>query len=357
MDGPYLSIENVSKSFGKTQVVRGADIAVGKGEFVSLLGPSGCGKTTILRMVAGFETPTSGRILIDGKDVTSLKPNQRNIGMVFQSYALFPNMTVAGNIGFGLRVAGVPAAEAAKRVTEMLALIKLPQLADRFPWQLSGGQQQRVALARAIAPRPSVLLLDEPLSALDAKIRVSLRAEIGAIQRALGITTIFVTHDQEEALSMSDRVVVMNEGHIEQIGTPFEVYNRPATRFAAQFVGTLSILNAKVENAAKGEVSLGGASISGLKLPSSAAKGAAVSLAVRPEAVAFKAAKGDVTLSGKIIDVDFLGSVIRIKLAIGSDTISLDTFNDPSSPPPKHGDTVSVSFDRESLLVLGEKSE
>jgi putative spermidine/putrescine transport system ATP-binding protein len=354
MADPYLVIENVSKTFGKTQVVRGADIRVGKGEFVSFLGPSGCGKTTILRMVAGFETPTSGRILIDGKDVTSLKPNQRNIGMVFQSYALFPNMTVAGNIGFGLRVAGVPADEATKRVAEMLSLIKLPQLADRFPWQLSGGQQQRVALARAIAPRPSVLLLDEPLSALDAKIRVSLRAEIGAIQRTLGITTIFVTHDQEEALSMSDRVVVMNEGHIEQTGTPFEVYNKPATRFAAQFVGTLSILNAKVENAAKGEVTLGGASITGLKLNGSA-NGAAVSLAVRPEAVAFKATKGDVTLSGKIIDVDFLGSVIRIKLAIGADTISLDTFNDPSSPPPKHGDTVSVSFDRESLLVLGEK--
>jgi putative spermidine/putrescine transport system ATP-binding protein len=354
MADPYLVIDNVSKTFGKTQVVRGADIRVGKGEFVSFLGPSGCGKTTILRMVAGFETPTSGRILIDGKDVTSLKPNQRSIGMVFQSYALFPNMTVAGNIGFGLRVAGMPANESAKRVEEMLSLIKLPQLADRYPWQLSGGQQQRVALARAIAPRPSVLLLDEPLSALDAKIRVSLRAEIGAIQRTLGITTIFVTHDQEEALSMSDRVVVMNEGHIEQTGTPFEVYNKPATRFAAQFVGTLSILNAKVENAAKGEVTLGGASITGLKLNGSA-NGAAVSLAVRPEAVAFKAAKGDVTLSGKIIDVDFLGSVIRIKLAIGADTISLDTFNDPSSPPPKHGDTVSVSFDRESLLVLGEK--
>ena len=234
MADPYLTIDNVSKSFGKTQVVSGADIVAGRGEFVSFLGPSGCGKTTtILRMVAGFEAPSSGRILIDGKDVTNLKPNERKIGMVFQAYALFPNMTVAGNVGFGLRVAGASKAEIDARVAEMLQLIKLPQLADRYPWQLSGGQQQRVALARALAPRPSLLLLDEPLSALDAKIRVSLRAEIRAIQKKLGITTIFVTHDQEEALSMSDRVMVMNEGRIEQIGTPFEVYNKPASGFVA----------------------------------------------------------------------------------------------------------------------------
>ena len=353
MADPYLTIETVSKSFGRTQVVRGADIVAGRGEFVSFLGPSGCGKTTILRMVAGFEAPSSGRILIDGKDVTNLKPNERNIGMVFQAYALFPNMTVAGNVGFGLKVAGASKAEIDTRVAEMLQLIKLPQLADRYPWQLSGGQQQRVALARALAPRPSLLLLDEPLSALVAKIRVSLRAEIRAIQKKLGITTIFVTHDQEEALSMSDRVMVMNEGRIEQIGTPFEVYNKPASRFVAQFVGTLSILNAIVTDPAKGEVTLGDAIIAGLKLPASAEKSTPVSLAIRPEAVTFKAEKGDVTLTGIINDVDFLGSVIRIKLGIGADMISLDTFNDPASPPPVIGEKASVSFDRESLMVLG----
>src|SRR3990172_6422112 len=203
----FLEIEGVRKSFGLNAVVQNFDLAVERGEFVSFLGPSGCGKPTTLRMVAGFETPSTGTIRIDGKDVTRLRPNQRNVGMVFQSYALFPNMTVADNVAFGLKVA------------------KRPTLPDRYPYQLSGGQQQRVALARALAIKPQVLLLDEPLSALDAKIRVSLREEIRGVQRALGITTIYVTHDQEEALSMSDRIVVMNEGRVEQIGTPFDIYN------------------------------------------------------------------------------------------------------------------------------------
>ena len=197
------------------------ELDVEHGEFVSFLGPCGCGKTTTLRMVAGFETPTAGAIRIDGRDVTHLRPNQRNVGMVFQSYALFPNMTVAENVAFGLKVARAAARPRSRRAsTEMLQLIKLPELGGRYPYQLSGGQQQRVALARALAIKPQVLLLDEPLSALDAKIRVSLREEIRAIQRELGITTIYVTHDQEEALSMSDRIVVMNDGRVEQIGTP-----------------------------------------------------------------------------------------------------------------------------------------
>ena len=228
------------------------DIAVERGEFISFLGPSGCGKTTTLRMVAGFEQPSAGSIRIDGRDVVGLRPNQRNIGMVFQSYALFPNMTVAQNVAFGLKIAKRPEAEIKPRVAEMLQLIKLPQLGDRYPYQLSGGQQQRVALARALAGKPQLLLLDEPLSALDAKIRASLRGEIRDLQRKLGITTIYVTHDQEEALAMSDRIVVMSEGRIEQIGTPFEIYNRPRTRFVASFVGTLNILRGKVTDPAKG---------------------------------------------------------------------------------------------------------
>src|SRR3569832_933212 len=222
------------------------DLRIEQGEFISLLGPSGGGKTTVLRMVAGFESPTSGRVIIDGKDVTALRPTQRNVGMVFQAYALFPNMTVADNVAFGLKVATRPDAEIKARVAEMLEMVKLPHLADRFPYQCSGGQQQRVALARALAHKPKVLLLDEPLSALDAKVRVSLREQIRALQRELGITTIFVTHDQEEALSMSDRIVVMNEGRVDQVGTPFEIYNNPATKFVASFVGTLSILKGKV---------------------------------------------------------------------------------------------------------------
>ena len=226
------------------------NLDAGAGEFVSFLGPSGCGKTTVLRMVAGFEEPTAGKIIVGGKDITRLKPNQRNIGMVFQAYALFPNLTVAQNVGFGLKVAGMPRADADKRVAEMLDIIKLPEFGDRYPYQLSGGQQQRVALARALAPKPKLLLLDEPLSALDAKVRVSLREEIRSIQKALGITTIFVTHDQEEALSISDRIAVMYGGKAEQVGTPFEIYNRPATKFVANFVGTLNVLEGIVTDAA-----------------------------------------------------------------------------------------------------------
>lgn len=352
MGDPFLVIDSVTKSFGAQQVVRGASIAVDRGEFVSFLGPSGCGKTTILRMVAGFETPTSGTISIDGRDITALRANQRNIGMVFQAYALFPNMTVAGNIGFGLRVAGVSSAEISRRVEEMLALIKLPQLADRYPWQLSGGQQQRVALARAIAPRPAVLLLDEPLSALDAKIRVALRAEIRAIQRDLGITTIFVTHDQEEALSMSDRVMVMHQGVIDQIGTPFEVYNHPATRFVASFVGTLSVIEGTVADKPAGSVKTGFAMFSGISLPENAAKGDQIVLALRPETLRREAKQGDVSLNGVISAVDFLGSVIRVSIDAGASSLTLDMFNDPGSPPPVVGADILVHVAPDNVFVL-----
>jgi putative spermidine/putrescine transport system ATP-binding protein len=248
----FLELSRLDKSFGANHVVRDVSLEVEKGEFVTLLGPSGCGKTTILRMVAGFETPSDGAIRIDGRDVVGLRPSQRDIGMVFQAYALFPNLTVAQNVAFGMRVAGRPRPEIDARVGEMLGLIGLASLGGRYPFQLSGGQQQRVALARALASSPKLLLLDEPLSALDHKIRVSLRQEIRSIQRELGITTIFVTHDQEEALSMSDRIVVMNVGVAEQVGTPFEVYNHPATRFVANFVGTLNVLEAQVLDAAAG---------------------------------------------------------------------------------------------------------
>ncbi|MDP2120053.1 MAG: ABC transporter ATP-binding protein [Hoeflea sp.] len=351
-EAPYLSIDGISKSFGAMQVVRDADIAVKRGEFVSFLGPSGCGKTTILRMVAGFETPSTGSISIDGRDITYLKPSQRKIGMVFQSYALFPNLTVAGNIGFGLRVAGVGRAAIDERVAEMLALIKLPQLADRFPWQLSGGQQQRVALARAIAPRPTVLLLDEPLSALDAKIRVSLREEIRGIQQELGITTIFVTHDQEEALSMSDRVMVMNQGRIEQIGTPAEIYNHPSTTFVAAFVGTLSQLDATVTDVSRGEARVGSTTIAGLGLPQGAKTGDTLRLALRPESLRYDRRDGDQTLEARILSVHFLGAVIRIKLAIGDVALSLDTFNDPTRPPPVAGETIQIHFAPQTVLAL-----
>ena len=246
----FLTLTGVQKQFpGGVTAVEDFNLEAVRGEFVSFLGPSGCGKTTTLRMIAGFEKPTAGTITVDGKDITYKAPNQRNVGMVFQSYALFPNMSVAGNIGFGLKVRKRPKAEIDRRVGELIGLMHLEGRADRYPWQLSGGQQQRVALARALAIEPQVLLLDEPLSALDAKIRIVLRKEIRAIQRQLGITTVYVTHDQEEALSLSDRVVVMSDGRIEQIGTPSEIYNFPTTAFVASFVGTLNLVSAGVIDA------------------------------------------------------------------------------------------------------------
>ena len=349
----FLHIDSLKKSFGATKVVSNFDLDIQRGEFISLLGPSGCGKTTVLRMVAGFETPTAGAIRIDGRDVTALPPNKRNVGMVFQSYALFPNMTVAGNIGFGLKIAGKPAAEISARIEEMLAMIKLPHLAARYPYQLSGGQQQRVALARALALKPQVLLLDEPLSALDAKIRVSLREEIRALQRQLGITTIFVTHDQEEALSMSDRIVVMSEGRAEQTGTPFEIYNYPRTRFVASFVGTLNLLGAKVLDAAAGTLEIGGQTVSAAKGLAGAKAGDLRTVALRPEAVALgPPASGRNSLAGRIEDVSFLGSVVRIRVRAGQALVSLDTFNNPGAPPPSPGQAVQLGFAREDLLVL-----
>ncbi len=243
----FLEIKNVSKLFGKNTVaVENFNLDVEKGELVSFLGPSGCGKTTTLRIVAGFETPTTGQVIIDGRDVTNVPPNQRNVGMVFQAYALFPNMTVAGNIGFGLKIAKKPPEEIRQRVDEMLKLIHMEGFGDRYPYQLSGGQQQRVALARALALRPSMLLLDEPLSALDAKIRIMLRSEIRAIQQELGITTIYVTHDQEEALCMADRIALLHQGHLLQVGNPYEIHTKPNTAFVARFLGANSTLKGRV---------------------------------------------------------------------------------------------------------------
>src|SRR3954452_13510292 len=254
----FLELTGIPKRFGTSGAVQDFNLAMEAGEFVSFLGPSGCGKTTTLRMIAGFEVPTAGQITLEGADITNRPPNKRKIGMVFQSYALFPNMTVADNIGFGLSVRKRPGDQIRKRVAELLELINLPDKGSRYPYQLSGGQQQRVALARAPAFEPQVLLLDEPLSALDAKIRVALRHEIRQIQRQLGITTVYVTHDQEEALSLSDRVVVMSDGRMEQVGTPFEIYNFPTTAFVASFVGTLNILPGVVADAGRGELTIAG---------------------------------------------------------------------------------------------------
>ena len=353
MTNEFLRIENLVKAFNGNTVVKGTNLSFNKGEFVTLLGPSGCGKTTILRMIAGFERPTSGSIFVEGKDITHLAPNQRKIGMVFQAYALFPNMNVAGNIGFGLKIAGMPREQARARVDEMLKLIGLPGFGKRFPFELSGGQQQRVALARAIAPSPRMLLLDEPLSALDAKIRVSLREEIREIQRELGITTIFVTHDQEEALSMSDRIVVMNEGRAEQVGAPFEIYNFPKTRFVATFVGTLNIVNGTVVDPATGRISIDGQEINATRGVVDTRSGDVRPVALRPEAMVLNKPNGQGNhLKGTIEEVSFLGAVVRVRVRFSQSAISIDTFNSPNDPPPKRGDAVTVSFAPEDVLML-----
>jgi putative spermidine/putrescine transport system ATP-binding protein len=274
---------------------------------------------------------------------------------VFQSYALFPNMTVADNIGFSLRVERRPQDEIRKRVGEMLELIKLPNIAERYPWQLSGGQQQRVALARALAGKPQVLLLDEPLSALDAKIRISLRQDIRALQRELGITSIFVTHDQEEALSISDRIVVMNEGRVEQVGTSSEIYNYPRTRFVASFVGTLNILSGHVVDPASGKMAVDGQELVTTQRLAPDDVGKKRLLALRPEAIVLEApAAGRNTLAATVEEVNFLGAVVRIRTRVKEAVISLDVFNDPNRRLPERGQPVALGFSHENLLVLEE---
>ncbi len=349
----HLSLNNISKQFTNNIVVKEFNLDVDKGEFVSFLGPSGCGKTTTLRMIAGFEVPTTGTVTIEGKDITNKAPNQRNVGMVFQAYALFPNMTVAGNIGFGLKLRGEKKEAIQERVKEMLALIHLEQRGDSYPYQLSGGQQQRVALARALAIHPEVLLLDEPLSALDAKIRVQLRAEIRAIQKKLGITAIYVTHDQEEALSISDRIVVMYDGKIEQVGSPFEIYNFPQTAFVASFVGTLNTTTAEVVDPAARLLRIDGVTLETSDELEGKLRGDQVTIAIRPERFNFvNVEKKANILDCTIENITFLGSVVRIQVTIGSNRFYMDTFNNPFLELPKIGDKDQVTCSREAVLVL-----
>jgi len=350
----FLELEGVRKEFATHVAVQGFDLDVPRGDFVSFLGPSGCGKTTTLRMIAGFELPTAGSIRIDGQDISRTPPHDRNVGMVFQSYALFPNMTVADNIGFGLRVRHVKKDDIRRKVSEMLDLIHLAGKGGQYPYELSGGMQQRVALARALAIEPRVLLLDEPLSALDAKIRVALRQEIRAIQRQLGITTVYVTHDQEEALSLSDTIVVMSEGRVEQIGPPSAIYGSPATPFVARFVGQLNVLTGTVADPKAGRMSVGDQAIT-LGAPLTGAVGSEASLAIRPEAIELGAGEdGAQRLVGVVEDIQFLGPVIRVRLRLdgAGGSLLFDTFNRPGTVPPVLGERVTVSFPSASALVL-----
>jgi len=361
----FIELHEIVKSFGKNTVVKRLSLDVERGEFVSLLGGSGCGKTTTLRMIAGFERPDGGRVLVDGRDVDGLPPNRRNLGMVFQNYALFPNMTVRRNIAFGLKVAGMKKAETERRVDEMLELIHMEDYALRYPHQLSGGQQQRVALARALARQPEALLLDEPLSALDAKIRVSLRDDIRVIQRRLNITTIYVTHDQEEALSISDRVAVMRAGAIEQIGSPFEIYNRPATPYVATFIGTLNTIPCVVVDREAGILSVEGQRIE-VPAPLALPAGETLSVNLRPEAVSLAGLPADLekgalgegvnTLKGRLSNVKFLGSVVRFVVDVGALSIFADAFNEPRLSVPEIGAEVVLRFDRGSCVSASSEA-
>jgi putative spermidine/putrescine transport system ATP-binding protein len=323
---PYLELQNLHRDFGTVKALDGIEVALGQGEFLSLLGPSGCGKTTALRLVAGFDRPDAGSIVVDGKDVTRVSPSKRDMGMVFQAYSLFPNMTASQNVEFGLKIRGQSRGDRHKRVGELLELVGLGHAGDRYPHQLSGGMQQRVALARALAIEPRVLLLDEPLSALDAKVRLQLREEIRRIQLELGITTLYVTHDQEEALSISDHVAVMYRGRIEQMGSPAEMYSAPATPFVAEFIGTMNRLEATVVDGGNGTVEHGGVMLT-VNAARDRQRGDRVLVLVRPETVelapAANGGDGPNTFVGDVVTQTFLGPVTRLKIVgAGADLIA-----------------------------------
>ena len=308
---PHLDLSHLTKRFGDFTALRDISLRVEEGEFLCFVGPSGCGKTTLLRLIAGLETVDEGRVVQRGQDVTALPPAGRDFGIVFQSYALFPNLTVARNVAYGLEGKGKCRSEIAARVDEMLELVGLPDQKAKYPSQISGGQQQRVALARALAPEPGLLLLDEPLSALDAKVREHLRHEIRAVQTRLGLTTVMVTHDQDEALQMADRIVVMNAGQIEQVGTPTEIYKRPATRFVADFIGDTNWLTGMCR--ADGEIEIEGQVLS--CQAHGARSGQGVHVGVRPEDVVLADA-GNETHAATLEDLRFRGSFAQCHLRL-----------------------------------------
>ncbi len=357
-----LELKGLTKRFGATAAVDGVNITVAQGEFVTLLGPSGCGKTTTLNLVAGFLTPDGGEIRLAGKSVGEQPPFRRDLGLVFQDYALFPHMSVTENVGFGLKMRSVPSAQIKKRVDEALAMVQLGGLGARRPLQLSGGQRQRVALARALVIRPAMLLLDEPLSNLDLKLREEMRIEISSLQRRLGIAAVFVTHDQGEALTMSDRIAVMRNGRIEQIGTPTDIYERPATRFVAGFIGAINMLPAKVEALVPGgfgrlATPAGPASA---RLPAGLAAGAAATMTVRPERMRLAREGGvpadAIAWAATVEHVIYLGARRELRLRLADGTLAVVEATNDGSGPFSVGDRLAAWFKPEDAWIIPEPS-
>jgi spermidine/putrescine ABC transporter ATP-binding subunit len=365
--GVAVAIERVTKHYDSVVAVNAVTLDVQPGEFLALLGPSGCGKTTLLRLIAGFLSPDAGTIAIGGRRVDGVPPYDRNLGMVFQSYGLFPHMTVADNIGFGLKMRGVPKRETAQRVARALDLVRLPGYGGRYPKQLSGGQQQRIALARAIVYEPDVLLLDEPLGALDKKLREQMQIELKALQRTLGVTTIFVTHDQEEALTMSDRIAVMNLGRIEQLGTPSDVYERPASTFVSDFIGLSNLLHCRVMRNGTAplletEHGLRVAPPPGVELPA----GASVTIAIRPEKLVLEpgavAGEDGRAANGVVSEAVYVGSATHYYVALTSgDRLVVSSQNasraaDADGAAFARGSRVKVAWEPRDVVVLGRSA-
>jgi spermidine/putrescine transport system ATP-binding protein len=350
MARPVVELQGCSKDYGGVRAVDALDLAIFEGEFLSLLGPSGCGKTTTLGLIAGFVEPTAGRILIDGEDVTGRPAHLRGLGVVFQSYALFPHLSVFENVAFGLRERRVPTAEMVRRVNDALQLVHLDGLGRQRPAELSGGMQQRVALARALVYHPRVVLLDEPLAALDKKLREGMRDELRAIQRSVGITTVFVTHDQGEALGLSDRIAVMSRGLIEQLGTPREIYERPASRFVADFIGASTVLRGRV--IARDMVVLAPGLTIRVAVGEALRAGEAVELAIRPERVRLAEGPGDGTAEARVEGLVYQGSLTEVTARLGDGQRVLVFVTEPAPIPLAPGQLVHLQLPPDAFMVL-----
>ena len=354
-----IRLERVTKRFGPVVAVNDVSFTIRGGEFFSMLGPSGCGKTTSLRMMAGFEQPDAGRVLIQGDDVTWVSPRKRNVNMVFQAYGLFPHMTVAENVAFGLEIKRVPKAERESRVAEMLRVVRLEEYARRRPGQLSGGQQQRVALGRALVNRPAALLLDEPLGALDLKLRREMQLELKAVQAETETTFVYVTHDQEEALTMSDRIAVMQGGVVEQLAGPRELYERPATSFVAGFIGTSNLLTLRIDSRADGLAHMNLGEAGHIVAADPAASGPSLQITVRPEKIKLEPVAGEsCRVRGTVVDVVYLGSTTQLIVALPTgERLAVHRLNDDTAgPDPAHGDSVTLHWAAEHSFVIGGRA-